>query len=410
MGTQISDCCATQALTNIDPSDKHTQIAKTKMLNYWAYNKINTADQDNYEYEQDQVNPEAEGYKQTELKETESPHPFTPSDNDYDNDNNNAYMLQLPSHNKPKINKTIWNKIHESQIKNTTYLINDKQEKNINQMLRSRSSPLAAYTTQLSFNKLIQSQQENNDEFIAKYGAYFTNSTNTTQPTYPTISSQEIPLEIEDSLYDDMTQNSLISPPKNIKGRIGSHTSASYEPSAPILQPQKTPILQQKSGSFHHDHEYDNNDENCQNVSSCKAIKRIIRALKWYQMSQKNEGKGMENKENNNYNNNNIKDKRDKILLNKIFGSGYDKYLLDDYQHILNHHLIQCMIDITDNEYELICTEINKQIEPCDIKRCIGYQRFQQIVKKDLSQCPQHVFCIDFMDLIHCYLMHNQYL
>lgn len=148
---------------------------------------------------------------------------------------------------------------------------------------------------------------------------------------------------------------------------------------------------QQKSNDSHHSygyHDANNMEKGCLSVESCKAIKRLIIALKWYATC------------NGNY----------QGLLHKIKESTYDKYIIDDYQHVLNHHLIQKDVTNSSQEFELIQIEINKHLEPCDISTCSGYLRYNEVSKKNLSKSLNHELSMDFMDLIHCYLMHLDHL
>ena len=131
-----------------------------------------------------------------------------------------------------------------------------------------------------------------------------------------------------------------------------------------------------------------NTELKCKSVGSCKAIKRLIIALKWYENCAGNYD----------------------ALIAKVKESTYDKYILDDYQHILNHHLIQEYHINSSKEYQLIQNEISKQVEPCDVNYCSGFKRFSEVSKKNLSKSADHEFCMDFMDLIHCYLMHLDHL
>ena len=129
-------------------------------------------------------------------------------------------------------------------------------------------------------------------------------------------------------------------------------------------------------------------ESGCTSVGDCKAIKRLIIALKWYANCKGNY----------------------EALISKVLETTYDKFILDDYQHILNHHLIQEYSINSSKEYQLIQNEISKQVEPCDINNCSGFKRYSEVSQKNLSKSADQEFCMDFMDLIHCYLMHLDHL
>ena len=129
-------------------------------------------------------------------------------------------------------------------------------------------------------------------------------------------------------------------------------------------------------------------DDKCESVGSCKAIKRLIVMLRWYaQVNGDHEQ-----------------------IMQALIKSTYDKYIVDDYQHLLNYHLIHKYQINTTKEYQLIQNEIAKHIEPCDRHTCPGYKRYHELSKKNLSKSDDYEFCQDFVDLIHCYLMHSKHL
>ena len=133
----------------------------------------------------------------------------------------------------------------------------------------------------------------------------------------------------------------------------------------------------------------------CECVATCEAIKRVVQALKWYADIGNNK----------------------QLLLQKVrqqFGDNpYDNTLLRDYQHIINCHLERQFEINMGLEYALIKNELNKQIGICDVNKCAGFKRYIT-KKKDRDKKKKHIasphdtdtFLMDFLDLIHCFLVH----
>eukprot|EP00484_Ammonia_sp_Unknown_P002343 CAMPEP_0197074780 /NCGR_PEP_ID=MMETSP1384-20130603/211280_1 /TAXON_ID=29189 /ORGANISM="Ammonia sp." /LENGTH=452 /DNA_ID=CAMNT_0042513621 /DNA_START=82 /DNA_END=1440 /DNA_ORIENTATION=+ len=131
---------------------------------------------------------------------------------------------------------------------------------------------------------------------------------------------------------------------------------------------------------------YDSNDSDVEcecngRVDGCKPVKRLIVALKWYANCDGNYGK----------------------LVARIRASTYDKYIVSDYEHVLNEHLFRDESGGLYSEYQSIQNEIHLQMPACDISTCDGYVR---CIEKNLAESNEHEFCMDFMDLVHCYLVH----
>eukprot|EP01083_Nonionella_stella_P229911 813225_1 len=223
------------------------------------------------------------------------------------------------------------------------------------------------------------------DEFVSQFGSYFS----------ITPSSECNPMSVQSSCSTSYTPYTL---PKtsncastctssmgiqllhiDVESSNSNHHIHDPNPKSP-LSPARSLSLHRKSSTHHNDHEFKLIHMHCQ-VASCKAIKRIIKMLKWHSIAV------------------NVDDNHEE-LIQKAMASQYDRYLLDDYQHIVNDHLFQL---------ESIRKEINKQIEPCNVSSCAAYQRFTELVTKDLSQCDDATFCLDFMELIHCYIVHSKF-
>eukprot|EP00483_Globobulimina_turgida_P008502 UN08519 len=181
-----------------------------------------------------------------------------------------------------------------------------------------------------------------NEQFISNYGSYFSSALSNSSPTN--------------------------SSPTNTTFSTTSHAKSNDI------------IVHHRRATFQNDNQFEI-DEKCQNITSCKAIKRIIKALKWHSLS--------------------VNDKKHTILFDKMMENQYNKFLIDDYQHILSEHLF---------EFKFIRAEINKQIEPCNINKCVVFERFLALSTNDLSDCDNQTFCIDFMALIHCFLIHSKHL
>eukprot|EP01084_Bolivina_argentea_P004545 8645_1 len=232
------------------------------------------------------------------------------------------------------------------------------------------------------------------NEFVSQFGSYFS-------ITPPSESAKSIvsisSSSFTDTTYDDASTCTVTNtdtvkpkspqqPPRiHLPLSVSSdtlYTVSSADPYSNSMSPVSpcSPSFHRKSSTHHNDHEFKLGAFNgrCQ-VASCKAIKRIIKMLKWHSMAAAVD---------NNY----------EMLIQKVMSSQYDKYLLDDYQHIFNDHLF---------ELQSIRKELNKQIEPCDVSVCVAYQRYDELVTKDLSQCDDATFCLDLMQLIHCYIVHS---
>ncbi len=184
-----------------------------------------------------------------------------------------------------------------------------------------------------------------NPEFISYYGSFFSSALSNASPT-------------------------------DLSSTIANSTfTTNYDPKSNDIN-----TTHRRRATFQHDNQFEI-DEKCQNIASCKATKRIINALKWHSLS--------------------FTDKKHEILLDKIMENQYNKFLMDDYQHILSEHLF---------EFKFIRKELNKHIEPCNINKCVVFERFLALSTNDLSNCDTKTFCIDFMALIHCFLIHSKHL
>lgn len=129
-------------------------------------------------------------------------------------------------------------------------------------------------------------------------------------------------------------------------------------------------------------------------VYVCDSVKRMVRALRWYSK----------------YNNN------PEQLYWKLVKTGYDKIILNDYQHILDQHLNNNNIDGDINvQYEDIRDLVYEQIEHCDVNKCDGMKRFLSTKNAtnnvDMTELKDRIsFYTHSMDLIHCYLLHLEHL
>ena len=462
MGTGFSDCCAAEALTldgKKEKSHEYDLLAKAKAFETLD-DDINSAEEG---YNHMNGNTESPNLHNMNLKAPNNMDPYLMDTNKLKIENTTSNQCQIANTmrliKRKKMNSMSRGKSAPSRGAYDIQRSIDKIKEN-ELFIRKYGS----YFSSTNTSSTNVTTTDDIVEFDAEFDPEFDEDDKT--ETHPQRNHLEMPLEIEDS-YDlqadaeDMAlinavaacdPNAVLTPPQGPQPQPYKNTAAifsngisdesflsvnslysnhygtyqnqqrtryHYPPKGPVIRPMNgpsngpnvsapsttipsnkwSPSLSMRSVSYTNNNEYEND---CYNVSGCKAIKRIIRALRWYHIYIDNDNESEEN--------------RGELLLQRILNCGYDKHILDDYQHILNHHLIQCVNSSSNNinngksEYELICDEINKQIEPCDIKTCIGYKRFQDIVKQDMTQCNDRQFVIDFMDLIHCYLMHNQFL
>ena len=132
-----------------------------------------------------------------------------------------------------------------------------------------------------------------------------------------------------------------------------------------------------------------NFDGKCQSISTCIAIKRIARILGYYALCGDN-----------------FSD-MNKMIMNH----NYNKHLLNDYHHILHHHLENKDTKQIGIEFDLIYNEIihKNKVGACDIKSCEGFYRNHGSTEKKMIEVEDEEtqFYIEIMDSIHCYFMHS---
>ena len=200
-----------------------------------------------------------------------------------------------------------------------------------------------------------------------------------------------------------------VTSPSGPKGKIPTFTGMglAHDPLNLSMFSSKS-VSRGRSNSVPDTAEYETESTNklsegkeCECVQNCKAIKRCIIALKWYSECVNDRALLLER------------------IMNEFGGNPYDNYLLRDYQHILNCHLMQQFEIKMGMEYSLIKNELNKYVGVCDIERCDGYKRYKAKMdekkensdgdKKKRKSQDEESFFLDFMDLIHCFLMHLEY-
>eukprot|EP01083_Nonionella_stella_P144459 451096_1 len=123
-------------------------------------------------------------------------------------------------------------------------------------------------------------------------------------------------------------------------------------------------------------------------VSSCSSLANIIEVLVWYQSL------------------------RSSSTLVPPFSY---KALINDYHHILYHHLSITTKSIRSiqDEYERIYNQMTKYIKHCDGTTCPAFIRnqrdrsFDDEKETNILHDPQITFFMDTLDSIHCYLLHS---
>eukprot|EP01084_Bolivina_argentea_P200864 343417_1 len=126
------------------------------------------------------------------------------------------------------------------------------------------------------------------DDFIGQFGAYF---------NAPSAADTASTSETQYTLSSDQCLSTAITPNPTLKRK------------------KSPPPLHRRCSTFQNDNEFKIQHGKCQ-VVNCKAIKRIIKILKWHSCFHE-------------------RHKRE-ALMHKVMDSQYHKYLLDDYQHVLN--------------------------------------------------------------------------
>eukprot|EP01084_Bolivina_argentea_P141172 248108_1 len=123
--------------------------------------------------------------------------------------------------------------------------------------------------------------------------------------------------------------------------------------------------------------------DECKSVESCKCIVRISNALQFHAKQKSN---------------------------NDVVLRFFDEYrnLLNDYSHILHHHLNKRNND-NNLQFYSVYKQVTKYIK-CNIKQCEQYTRNNRIRERD-NHIQKHneeaIFYINTLDTIHCNLLHS---
>eukprot|EP00484_Ammonia_sp_Unknown_P022804 CAMPEP_0197031914 /NCGR_PEP_ID=MMETSP1384-20130603/10742_1 /TAXON_ID=29189 /ORGANISM="Ammonia sp." /LENGTH=513 /DNA_ID=CAMNT_0042461495 /DNA_START=33 /DNA_END=1574 /DNA_ORIENTATION=- len=284
-----------------------------------------------------------------------------------------------------------------------------------------------------------------NSAFMAKHAPYFTDSLDYTEKPALLIASNSL-----HSLHSETTSSSRshqnqgsMSPISSLSGKhmniILSYSNSSgafaLEPSVSVTDLPGSDgfgdATRLRSCSVPHTmdelelNEQDDDEEEfvvqrtknandvqpCDCVANCGSIKRIITALKWYDGYLRNEEQDEEEEDE--------EEENVQLFLERIMdefgGNPYDNYLVKDYQHVLKYHLMHSFDISMGIEYALIQNELNKCVGSCDVRRCQGFKRYRaanpdggRSALRVEPQCSGDAdsFFLDFMDLIHCFLMH----
>lgn len=135
----------------------------------------------------------------------------------------------------------------------------------------------------------------------------------------------------------------------------------------------------------------------CKSLVECDSINRIISCLKFYQKLDLN---------------------NDSNLLIEYLNQNNYPFLLNDYNHILIKHLgDNKSTQETRKEFEAIHVYIMSQIESCELEKCQQLHRNSRDREKDsesaLIQPDDNQdkdlfnFYVDYLDTIHCFLVHT---
>ena len=214
---------------------------------------------------------------------------------------------------------------------------------------------------------------------------------------HSTTSSQVFDIDMLKRSYSKQSLSGILSINRSIsKVSRGSSSLSLPETPQPLQIHQHEPYL--TVSNYH-----------CQSIDQCKCIQNIIGALIFYQKCQVNQNKDdEENKSNDDLSDNNV-DIKD---LEDLFKNRYTN-LVNDFHHILRHHL-DCGTTETNNyHFERINDEISKYIR-CNINTCNQYKRNERDRESKLSngyflqnESNEISIYTDILDTMHCYLLHS---
>eukprot|EP01084_Bolivina_argentea_P176950 306109_1 len=136
---------------------------------------------------------------------------------------------------------------------------------------------------------------------------------------------------------------------------------------------------------------YENTDDSCDDIQDCQSVVRIITELQYFKVYNDHEN-----------------DNSNKI--SRYFNIHKHKQILNDYSHILMHHLNSC--EANNNEilkciYEKIMDEKNNLA--CNICDCKMYIRNNRIRENDyaINYDKETKQYMDLLDSIHSYFLHS---
>ena len=152
-------------------------------------------------------------------------------------------------------------------------------------------------------------------------------------------------------------------------------------------------------------------DETCKNSINCVALKRIIEVLRYYdnitssEEDSINEGDERKDEQRN-------KHKNSTLWITYFNDTNY-KHLLNDYHHILKHHLHKKDISKSNDEFDIIYKQIIKYVKHCDVTKCQKFRRNRRIREHEnisILNCRNNDLCnfyTETLDSIHCYFLHS---
>ena len=153
-------------------------------------------------------------------------------------------------------------------------------------------------------------------------------------------------------------------------------------------------------------------NEECDSSQNCLALQRIIKALRYYNNITSNEEDKFDGDDDEKRRNMD-KHKNNGLWITYFNDKNY-KHLLNDFHHVLSHHLRCKDINKSNQEFEVIYREIMKNgIKPCDVTRCYKFRRNRRIREHeniDILNCNNNDLCnfyTETLDSIHCYFLHS---
>ena len=146
------------------------------------------------------------------------------------------------------------------------------------------------------------------------------------------------------------------------------------------------------------------NDQNCHSPTSCIAVQRITRALLYYEDILCVNGSKQSKSQ---------KQMKSRKEWTSFFNDENYKHLLNDYHHILTHHLQQTQITDSNRAFESIHNQIMKYLPSCSATKCAKFRRNRRIREREtleILNCANdenEYFYVETLDAIHCHFIHS---